>query len=89
MNLTGAIVLYAVVWFMVLFVILPIRLKTQDEVGAVVPGTPRSAPADAQIRRKAIWTTVIATLLWAAIAAVIVSGRVTLADIDWFNRLQR
>ncbi|PCD76162.1 DUF1467 family protein [Pseudothioclava arenosa] len=89
MNLTGGIVLYAVIWFMVLFVVLPMRLTTQEEAGEVVPGTPAGAPHDAGMKRKVIITTIAATLLWAVIAAVILSGAVTLADIDWFNQLER
>jgi len=54
-----------------------------------VPGTPRSAPSEARIARKAKITTAIAVVLWSGIAWVILSGKVTLADIDWFNRLNR
>ncbi|MCB1409914.1 MAG: DUF1467 family protein, partial [Rhodobacteraceae bacterium] len=39
----SAFVLYAFLWFLTLLVVLPIRLKTQEDVGEVVPGTPRSA----------------------------------------------
>lgn len=87
MSITAAVVLFAVIWFMVFFVVLPLRLKTQGEAGEVVPGTPSSAPAEAGIGRKARITTAVAVVLWAAIAAVILSGWVTLADIDWFGRL--
>lgn len=88
MNLTGGIVLYAVIWFMVFFVILPIREKSQAEEGLVVPGTPEGAPADPRIKRKMILTTMIGSAIWAVVAYVILSGKVTLADIDWFNRLR-
>lgn len=87
MNLTGGIVLFAVIWFMVFFVVLPIRFTSQDEAGEVVPGTPRSAPADAQIGRKARITTLIAAPIWAVIAWVILSGAVTIQDLDFFHRL--
>jgi predicted secreted protein len=82
MTITSAIVLYAVIWFLCLFVALPIRLRTQGEDGAVVPGTPSSAPSDPQLGKKMFWTTVVATALWAAISAVIVWGGLTVADID-------
>ena len=39
------------------------------------------------MKRRMIWTTVAAVLLWSVIAAIILSGRVTLRDIDWFGRL--
>jgi predicted secreted protein len=87
MNATGAVVLFVVIWFMVLFIVLPIRLKTQGEAGEVVPGTPSSAPMDPGLGRKAKITTAITIVLWSGIATVILSGWVTLADIDWFGRL--
>ncbi len=89
MNLTGGIVLFAVIWFMVFFIVLPMRLTTQDEAGEIVPGTPAGAPHQAGLKRKAIVTTVVAVALWSVIAGIILSGAVTLADIDWFGRLKR
>lgn len=88
MNLTGGIVLFAVIWFMVFFVVLPIRFQSQEEAGEVVPGTPPSAPAEARIGRKAFITTLIAVPLWAVIAAVILSGVITIRDLDWFGRIR-
>ena len=87
MGITSAIVLFAVVWFMVFFVVLPLKLTTQGEAGDVVPGTPASAPADPQLRRKVRITTLWAVVLWAIIAGVILSGWVSVRDIDIFNRM--
>ncbi|WP_343081120.1 DUF1467 family protein [Ostreiculturibacter nitratireducens] len=87
MNLTGGIVLYAVIWFMVFFVVLPIRFESQEESGEVVPGTPASAPSEAGVVRKAKITTIVATAIWAVVAAIILSGWVSIYDIDWLGRL--
>lgn len=87
MSLTGAIVLFAVIWFLVFFIALQIRPDSQQEAGSVVPGTPPGAPANFQLRKKVIWTTLITIVLWSIIASVILSGMVTLRDIDWFGRL--
>ena len=89
MNFTGGIVLFAVIWFLVFYVVLQIRPGSQAESGEVTPGTPSSAPADAQILRKAKITTLVTIVLWAAISAVILSGWITIYDLDWFGRLQR
>lgn len=86
MSITGAIVLYAVTWFMVFFIVLQLRSETQGDTGDVVPGTPRGAPAQEIVGRKAKITTVIATVIWAGICAVILSGWITIADLDWFGR---
>lgn len=87
MNLTGGIVLYAVIWFMTFFVVLPIRETSQAEAGEVVPGTPEGAPAAVNIRRKMLITTLVGSVIWGVIAWIILSGRVSIADIDWFNRM--
>ncbi|WP_368344333.1 DUF1467 family protein [Pelagovum sp. HNIBRBA483] len=87
MGPTSALVLFAVIWFMVFFIVLPLRLTTQGEDGEIVPGTHASAPADAQIKRKAKITTIWAVGLWIVIAGTILSGLITVRDLDWFNRM--
>lgn len=74
MSVSASIVLYAVVWFMTLFVVLPLRLKSQSEAGDVVPGTPASAPANPQVKKRMIIVTVVATVIWIPICAIIISG---------------
>jgi predicted secreted protein len=86
MSITSALVLLAVVWFMVLFVVLPLRLTTQGESGDVVPGTPKSAPTDARLGRKLRLVTLVSVPLWAAICAVILSGVIAVEDFDLFSR---
>lgn len=87
MNITSAIVLFAVIWFMVFFVVLPLRLKTQGEAGDVVPGTHASAPSNPNIKGKAKVTTVVALIVWVIIAGTLQSGLITVRDIDWFKRM--
>lgn len=87
MPIFSAFVVYANVWFLTLFVVLPLREKTQGEAGAVVPGTSSSAPANLNMRRKLAITTIAATPIWAVIVAIIVSGAISIEDIDLFQRL--
>lgn len=87
MTITGAIVLYAVTWFMTFFVVLPIRTQSQDEANHVEPGTPPGAPAQEIVGKKAKLTTLIATPIWALICGVILSGWITIKDLDWFGRM--
>ncbi|MXQ08664.1 DUF1467 family protein [Alphaproteobacteria bacterium GH1-50] len=88
MSIVSAIVLFAVIWFMVLFVVLPIRLETQGDVGEKVPGTHAGSPASSfSMKRKARLTTIWAVVLWAAISAVILWGGIGVRDLDFFNRM--
>jgi predicted secreted protein len=81
MNITAAIISFAVIWFLVLFMVLPLRMKTQGEAQNVVPGTPSSAPADPQMKRKFKITTAVTFVLWVIFASIILSGKFTLNDI--------
>ncbi|MBS0565609.1 MAG: DUF1467 family protein [Proteobacteria bacterium] len=87
MNITGGIILFAVLWFLTFLMILPIRHVSQAEAGEVVPGTPASAPANAQIGRKARITTLIAAVLWVLLAWAILFGGFTIHSVDWFGKL--
>ena len=87
MGPVSALVLFAVIWFMVFFVVLPLKLVTQGEAGEVVPGTHASSPSDPQLGRKAKVTTLWALVIWALVAGVILSGVITVRDIDWFDRM--
>ncbi|MDQ7263306.1 DUF1467 family protein [Paracoccus sp. PS-1] len=86
MSLTGGIVLYAVLWFLVLFVLLPIGQQSQADVGQVTPGTPAGAPHEPKLKKKMLWATLIAALIWGAIAYVIIGGIITRADLDAWTR---
>ena len=85
MQITSALVLLAVIWFMVLFCVLPLNLRTQGEDGNIVPGTPGSAPVDPQLKRKTKIVTLISLPIWVVACAVIVSGLVTVSDFDLFR----
>ena len=64
MTITASLVLFAIFWFILLFVTLPLKIKTQQETGKQTPGTPPSAPEDPQIKTKMLWVTVVAFCLW-------------------------
>ena len=72
MSVSFAIAIYVVIWWTVLFAILPIGVRTQGEDGAVVPGTPESAPTRPRLLRVVLLTTLVSALvfagLWAAVA---------------------
>ena len=87
MGPVSALVLFAVIWFMVFFVVLPLRLVTQGDAGEVVPGTHAGAPTDPQLRKKAKITTIWAFGIWVIIAGTILSGVIEVRDFDWFNRM--
>lgn len=88
MTITAAFVLFAVIWFMTLLVVLPIRIKTQGDLGDIVPGTHAGAPEVHHMKKKLWITTGISVVLWAIIAGIIISGLISVRDFDWLNQLE-
>ena len=86
MGITSALVLFAVIWFMVLFVVLPLRLETQGDRGEIEPGTQAGAPATIDMPKKFKIVSAIALVLWVIIAGTIFSGKVGVCDFDVFGR---
>lgn len=85
MGIMSAIVLFAVIWTLVFFVLNPLWQTSQSEDGHVVPGTPASAPVDAMVRRKAIIATVAATVLFALAYAGLETGWLSLDRLDFLK----
>lgn len=59
MTISGAIAVYFVVWWIVLFAILPFGVTSQSQSGETTPGTDPGAPALPKLGQKALWTTVV------------------------------
>jgi predicted secreted protein len=73
MGIGSIVAVYFVVWWVVLFAVLPFGVRTQDETGDVTLGTTSSAPARPLLVRKAIATTIV--------AAVVVGGMWIAVDV--------
>jgi len=86
MGITSALVLYAVIWFMTLLIVLPIRVETQGDRGEIVPGTHAGSPEVHNLKAKMWITTGVSLVLWIIIAGIILSGWITVDDLDWFGR---
>ena len=82
MSLTFAIAIYFIIWWMTLFAVLPFHIRTQDEDGSVVPGTPESAPTKPSFLKIFLTNTIIATLVFALVWSIIVLKWV---DLDLFQ----
>ncbi len=86
MGVVSGLVLFAVIWAMVFFVALPIRVQTQGDLKDIVPGTHAGAPEHHHLKTKAWWTTFVAGILWCIIAGIILSEWITVDDIERFLR---
>ena len=65
MSLATSIAIYFIIWWMVLFAVLPWGVRSQHEDGTIVPGSDPGAPAIPRVRRKLVWTSVVAAIVFA------------------------
>lgn len=82
MSPFSAFVVFLLIWWITLFIILPFGVRGQIEDGKVVRGSEPGAPAQTNIKKKFLITTIIAFILWVCICAVIISGVVSLGDLN-------
>lgn len=66
MAITSAIAIYFVLWWVVLFAVLPFGIRSQQESGEGVAGTDPGAPVVARMPGKLIWTTVVSLVIYVA-----------------------
>ena len=78
MPITTAIAIFFLIWWVVLFAVLPWGVRSQHEHGEIIPGTDPGAPAVPHLRRKLLWTTAVSILIFAACYVVYVKELVTL-----------
>jgi len=65
MSLATAIAIYFIIWWTVLFAVLPWGVRSQQDSGPVAPGTDPGAPSIPRLGRKLIWTTIVAGVVFA------------------------
>lgn len=88
MTLAFGIAIYLLIWWIVLFAMLPIGVRTQAEEGKVAPGTAESAPLAPRLLRRMLGTTVVSAIVFAAVYAVVELHVITLDDIPFLPRFE-
>jgi len=74
-NIVSLVAIYFVVWWIVLFAVLPWGVRSQHDEGEATLGTERSAPVKPMLVRKAVATSIVAAILVGALwVAVDVCG---------------
>lgn len=81
MGLLSIIAIYFILWWVVLFAMLPFGVKTQEEDGDVTLGTVASAPHGPHMLRAFIRTTIVSAAIFAAFYVAVVHYGFTFDDI--------
>lgn len=66
LQFAEAFAVFFIIWWMTLFVVLPIGIRTQAENRDVVPGSVESAPADFRFGRALLITTLVSAAIYGA-----------------------
>ncbi|MGL4406168.1 MAG: DUF1467 family protein [Notoacmeibacter sp.] len=81
MAIGTAIAIYFVVWWIVLFAVLPFGMRAQEEDQAVIAGTPASAPTRSHFGKAAWRTTLVSAVLFGIFYFMFVTLGFTFADL--------
>ena len=81
MPVTTAVAIFFLIWWVVLFAVLPWGIRGQHEGGEIVPGTDPGAPAVPKLFRKLVWTTLVSAAIFGACYVVYVDRLVTLEGL--------
>ena len=71
MPIVTAIAIYFILWWLLLFTVLPWSIRSQHENNDVVPGTMPGAPQKPFMLRKVIQTSILAAIVWVIIFVII------------------
>jgi len=89
MSLTTSFAIYFLIWWLVLFAVLPWGVRSQEEIGDVSHGSDPGAPAVPALGRKVLWTTGVSAVVFAVFYVVYVSKVVSLEGLltlgGWLN----
>ncbi|WP_298876363.1 DUF1467 family protein [uncultured Bradyrhizobium sp.] len=83
-QISTALAIYFVIWWIALFLTLPFGVRSQHEDGGGAPGTDPGAPVLTGMKRKLIWTTIISAIIYGLGVAAYHAGYLSL---DRLSRL--
>lgn len=86
MTLTAGLAIYAIMWWLTLFVVLPFGISTHEEEGTVDLGTAPSAPAQPLMLRKLVITTLVSAAIFGVFYWTVTESGMTLDDIPFLPK---
>lgn len=78
-------VLYFLIWWTVLFAILPWGIRGQNEENSIIQGTEPGAPTNSHMWRKVKQTTIAAAIIWVIVASIIHFELISWNDLPFIS----
>lgn len=89
MSLISGFAIYGIIWWLVLFMVLPFGVRTSSEAGEeTVEGNAESAPARPLMLRKIVATSLVALAIWSIVFVVMEYQLVTLDNIPFLPNFE-
>ncbi len=88
MNLASAIAIYFIIWWLVLFLVLPFGIRNAHDVGETVEeGNEPGAPVRPRLIQKAVITTILASVVFTIFYFAQTRGLLTLESLPFYNTM--
>ncbi len=78
MGWVSGLVVYAVIWWVVIFTVLPWGVRRQANP---VPGSEPGAPEAPMLGRKMLWTSAISAVIWLIVYALVNANLFSFRDL--------
>jgi predicted secreted protein len=90
MTIAGGIAIYFIIWWLVLFMVLPFGIRNAHETGEVVEeGNEPGAPTNPHLVQKAIITTILATAVFAVFYLAVTRGWLSLDSLPFYGTMPK
>ena len=84
MGIAGSIILFLLIWWLLLFTILPLNISNNAEKNISNDGNDSGAPNNPQIFKKFLITTILSTIIWSIIYLFLKDQGLLLYILDLF-----
>ena len=82
MGITGSIIIYVMIWWIVFFSVLPIGIQSNNEIFKdTIEGSDPGAPKNPKIAKKFLITTIITSILFVVIYYMANNGFLNLRNL--------
>ncbi len=88
MTLASAIAIYFIIWWLVLFLVLPFGIRNAHETGETIEeGNEPGAPINPHLVQKAVITTILATAVFAVFYLAFTRGWLNLDSLPFYSTM--
>ena len=84
MGIAGSVILFLLIWWLILFTVLPLNISNNAEKNVRNEGNDSGAPNNPQIFKKFLITTILSSIIWSIIYLFLKDQGLLLYILDLF-----